>query len=115
MFCPKCKSEYRDGFTECSDCCVALIYELPTESKLNEYVDLTELLTTTDQGEIALFKSMLESEEIPFFVQNDHFSTTQAHGMTVSFLVPKEYLEQAKELFDEFILLITLELRRAQL
>ena len=103
MFCPKCKSEYRDGFTECSDCFIALVAELPTVSEQNKYVDLKELLTTTDQGEIVLFKSMLEGEGIPFLVQGDHFSTTQAHGMTVRFLVPKDYLEQARELFDKFI------------
>ena len=75
MYCPKCKSEYRDGFTECADCCVALVYELPTSTEQNEYVDLRELLTTTDQGEIVLFKSMLEGEGIPFLAQCDHFST----------------------------------------
>jgi hypothetical protein len=31
MFCPECKVEYRLGFTECSDCHVALVAELPTE------------------------------------------------------------------------------------
>ena len=103
MFCPKCKSEYRNGFTECANCCVALVYELPKNTEQNKYVDLKELLTTTDQGEIVLFKSMLEGEGIPFLAQGDHFSTTQAHGMTVRFLVPKDYLEQARELFSKFI------------
>jgi len=28
MFCPKCKAEYRDGFTKCFDCDVDLINEL---------------------------------------------------------------------------------------
>ena len=103
MFCPKCKSEYRDGFTECADCCISLVYELPTDTEEIEYVDLRELLTTTDQGEVVLFKSMLEGEGIPFLAQGDHFSTTQAHGMTVRFLVPKDYLEQAREIFGKFI------------
>ena len=103
MFCPKCKSEYRDGFTECADCCIALVHELPTEQDQNKYVDLRELLTTNDQGEIALFKSILEGEGIPFLAQGDHFGRIQAYGMTVRFLVPKDYLEQARELFDEFI------------
>jgi hypothetical protein len=103
MFCPKCKSEYRDGFTECADCCIALVRELSTEPAQMEYVDFKELLTTNDQGEIALFKSILKSEDIPFLAQGDHFSTTQAYGMTVRFLVPKEYLEQAGELLKEFI------------
>lgn len=29
MFCPKCKAEYRPGFTHCADCDVDLVYELP--------------------------------------------------------------------------------------
>jgi hypothetical protein len=29
MFCPTCKTEYREGFTDCADCRVALVHELP--------------------------------------------------------------------------------------
>jgi len=29
MFCPKCKAEYRPGFTRCADCDVELVWELP--------------------------------------------------------------------------------------
>jgi len=32
MFCPECKTEYRPGFTRCSDCGVALVNELPPEA-----------------------------------------------------------------------------------
>ncbi|MCI8361327.1 MAG: hypothetical protein HFE86_08345 [Clostridiales bacterium] len=28
-WCPKCRSEYREGFTECADCKAALVEELP--------------------------------------------------------------------------------------
>jgi hypothetical protein len=30
MICPQCKAEYRQGFTMCSDCEVALVAQLPT-------------------------------------------------------------------------------------
>jgi len=30
MFCPLCQAEYREGFTECADCGVALVESLPT-------------------------------------------------------------------------------------
>lgn len=33
-WCPKCKTEYRDGFEECADCKVALVDELPEEEPL---------------------------------------------------------------------------------
>ena len=32
MFCPRCKAEYRDGFTECSDCGVPLVRTLADAS-----------------------------------------------------------------------------------
>lgn len=32
-WCPKCKAEYRDGFTECSTCHVPLVDELPAEGE----------------------------------------------------------------------------------
>ncbi len=31
MFCPSCRTEYRDGFTKCSDCGVALVRSLPSD------------------------------------------------------------------------------------
>ena len=33
MFCPKCKAEYREGFTMCADCKILLVYELPSEKE----------------------------------------------------------------------------------
>src|SRR5260370_35253417 len=29
MYCPKCKAEYRQGFTRCADCDVELVHEPP--------------------------------------------------------------------------------------
>jgi len=29
MLCPVCQTEYREGFTECADCRVPLVHELP--------------------------------------------------------------------------------------
>jgi hypothetical protein len=32
MLCPQCKTEYRQGFTRCADCDLALVDELPSEA-----------------------------------------------------------------------------------
>ena len=32
MYCPKCKAEYRQGFTRCADCDVDLVWELPANA-----------------------------------------------------------------------------------
>lgn len=65
MFCPNCRSEYRAGFDRCKDCDVGLLTELPAEEKA-EFVDLVEVLSIADPGQIALVKSILEAEEIPY-------------------------------------------------
>jgi hypothetical protein len=36
MFCPVCKAEYRQGFTVCADCEVALVYHLVEPSAMRE-------------------------------------------------------------------------------
>jgi len=47
MICPKCKSEYRDGFYRCSSCDVDLVSELPSESaKEEEFIEWEEVLAT---------------------------------------------------------------------
>ena len=38
MFCPKCKAEYREGFTYCSDCGVTLVERLEDALAFNEPV-----------------------------------------------------------------------------
>ena len=49
MFCPKCKVEYRPGFTRCSDCEVDLVDVLPEED-LSSDEALTMLWECSDQN-----------------------------------------------------------------
>jgi len=44
MYCPKCRAEYVEGITECPDCGVSLVTELPTEEK---HIDLQTLKMAT--------------------------------------------------------------------
>lgn len=100
MYCPNCRSEYRVGFTWCKDCDVALVDELPPEVK-PEFVDLVAVLSIADAGQIPLIKSMLEAEEIPYPAQGENLNL--ARNIPVRFLVPKEYLDAAKEILADFL------------
>ncbi len=100
MYCPSCRSEYRAGFTWCKDCDVALVAELPAEEAL-EFVDLVEVLSMADAGQIPLIKSILEAEDIPYLAQGENFNL--ARNIPVRFLVPKEYFEEAKDVLADFL------------
>lgn len=100
MYCPNCRSEYRPGFTRCNDCDVGLVAELSPEQE-PEFVDLVEVLSTADVGQISLIKSILRAEEIPYLPQGENFNL--GRNIAVRFLVPREYLEQAKEVLADFL------------
>lgn len=99
MYCPECKSEYREGFTKCADCDVPLVDELPPEPKF-EYMDLVEVLSTSDPGQIAVAKSLLDSEKIRYVVQGEHFSAMQP-SIPARFLVPRDKFKRAERLLKD--------------
>ena len=60
MFCPKCKCEYREGFSECADCKVPLVPELPPEPK--QKLDSKPDLSWTDLVCIRIYDNREEAE-----------------------------------------------------
>jgi len=96
MFCPRCGAEYRAGFTECADCLVPLVDELPHDEGPAERdgssgppeargatgqgsarkrprpdLELVTVFATGDQGLVALVKSLLQSADIEFMVRGE--------------------------------------------
>ncbi|MEA3296949.1 MAG: DUF2007 domain-containing protein [candidate division Zixibacteria bacterium] len=72
MFCPKCRAEYREGYTYCSDCEVALVAELPPEPTHDvEYVDLVTVFKAGDPVLTTLAKTILEEADIYFFAKGE--------------------------------------------
>src|ERR1043166_2720764 len=61
MFCPQCKSEYRAGFTRCSDCDVPLVGRLPQPENPQP---LVRLRSYPNDGELFIAISILESAGI---------------------------------------------------
>ena len=70
MYCPQCRVEYRDGFTECSDCHVPLSPGTPPPEQAvhsTPLLGLVVVLETSDRVQLALAKGLLEDAGIPFF------------------------------------------------
>ena len=75
MFCPKCKVEYRPGFTRCSDCEVDLVDVLPEEG-LSSDDALTTLWECADETECVGVCQDLRSADIPYHVDEIPYEKT---------------------------------------
>jgi len=107
MYCPQCLVEYREGFTECSDCHVPLAAGPPPEAnaRFDPSLDLVIVLETDDPMQVGLAKGLLEDAGIPFFVLGD--ITTLVNSVDgllhkwVRFQVPRDREAEAKELLEQ--------------
>ena len=102
MFCPRCKSEYENGFYKCADCGVDLVSERPLELvKEVSYVDLVEVFSTYQQGDIAFIKSVLDGEGITYFFQGENSIMLIAAGAYARLMVKAEDAQRAREILQE--------------
>ena len=109
MFCPECGDEFRQGFSRCPDCDVALVGELPHSSEPN-HPESGELLRTANVPFLSVVKSLLESESIPYSIQGEdslalltvlpssHFASPSPFGARL--FVPADRLQAAQALVE---------------
>ena len=110
MYCPQCRSEYRDGFTECSDCHVPLLTGTPPPEPAvpsDPTLGLVVVLETNDGIQLALAKGLLEDAGIPFFVLGQIATLVQdvdpyLHKW-VRVQVPRDREAEARELMDQLL------------
>ena len=107
MFCPVCRSEFREGIARCPDCEVVLVAELLPDLS-HDASDLAPLLTTADLPFLMVVKSLLAAEGIPCLVSGEEgvrliavlpsggFGTPKAVSMTV--FVRQADLQDARRL-----------------
>ena len=79
MFCPRCKAEYTERFTRCSDCRVALVEELPPEPE-DEPLNLVTAFAIGDPVTVAIAKSLLEEAGIRYLVRGEGLQDLFALG-----------------------------------
>jgi hypothetical protein len=101
MFCPQCKSEYREGFYKCADCGVDLVGALPPASEDDmRYVDMIEIFSTYNQGDIAFIKSVLDGEDIHYFFSGENALMMVAAGAYARLLVKADEAQRAREILQ---------------
>ena len=112
MYCPECSGEYRDGFTQCVDCEVALVSTPPPAEEAEEQpdVELVAVLESGDPAEIAFVESLLLEAGIPYSKQGDRvqdlFGIGRLGGFNVltgpaRLLVQVEHAEAAREILRD--------------
>jgi hypothetical protein len=97
MFCPKCRTEYKEGITVCADCGTQLVAELPPQEP--EKSEMVTVLTTGDLSAVALAKSILEEAEIPFNAKGE-FGMEQLAVGPVEIQVERRDHNQARQLLE---------------
>lgn len=110
MFCPKCKTEYREGFTVCSTCNVPLVSEDPRQIE-REFIKFVTVYETGDPAVIAFVKSIFQSEGIRYFCKGEALQDLFAGGRlgtgfnpiigSIEIQVDEKDVEKAKELLNQ--------------
>lgn len=102
MYCPHCKSEYRQGFSRCADCGVDLAYGRPPETEDQVgYVEMVEVFSTYNQGDIAFIKSVLDGEDIHYFFSGESALMMVAAGAYARLLIQADQVERAIEILQD--------------
>ncbi|MHB8108914.1 MAG: tetratricopeptide repeat protein [Syntrophorhabdaceae bacterium] len=122
MFCPRCRTEYREGFTICADCKIPLVEQLPFEAppeypeeggeffdEQQEEMNFSILLYAPTDQELTIAKCRLIDAGIPFIVRGYDLNEDVRPGYPGDIAnpapgparleVPEEYLHEARELF----------------
>lgn len=107
MFCPICKAEYKSGFTICSDCNAQLVEEFP-QVLPEESHGMINLYSPNNEMELIMIKSLLDAEEINYFVKNENFGSMEAGPQIALFnkriiMVQDDQLERASELINDYL------------
>jgi hypothetical protein len=108
MFCPRCGSEYREGFTACPDCEVALVDAPPPDEHAGPDEEWVTVLETGDPGHLALAHSLLDAEGLTARFPGEGLQSLFGFGSLgagfnivvgpAAIQVPAHEAEQAREL-----------------
>ena len=102
MFCPKCKTEYRETSYRCAACGADLADQLPQEA--SDHVsnnDFVEVFSTYHQDDISFLKSIFDGEDISYFFQGESSIMLIAAGAYARLMVKTDDAPRAKEILQD--------------
>ena len=103
MYCPKCKYEYREGFTECSDCKTSLVEELPTEKiNVEAPVEFKEIRSSLRADEVSVIKSILDANGINYVINSPSSTMYPIPGLN-RLMIKENDCEIAIKLLKDFL------------
>jgi len=102
MFCPKCGKEYKKDIYVCSECGLSLLPELrpdPTNESM-KLVGFEEILFTPNPGDMAVIKSLLDSEGIEYHFRGEFFSSEHPFVQPARLMVRTDQAEEVEEILE---------------
>ena len=86
MFCPQCEEEYAWDVMVCPVCDVDTVDELPRSGPApTPEAQLVAVFTTGDPGLIAIVRSLLDGEQIDYFVRGEGLQDLFGLGRTTHY------------------------------
>ena len=99
MFCPQCGEEFSWDVMVCPTCDVDTVDRLPGPEPTPD-VELVSILATGDPGVIAMARSLLEGEDIDYFVRGEGLQDLFGLGRITGFsfaMGPAQFLVRADD------------------
>ena len=107
MFCPRCKGEFRAGFTRCNECDVPLVYQFPTvpasAPELGPDTELIVVRTYNNRFDADIAKMTLEAAGIESMLRSEGSSAEGRYVPIVAFIelvVRSEDADDADEILS---------------
>ncbi len=102
MYCPKCMKKYKEDIYVCKDCRTSLVPEWQSDllKEPQECDKFEEILFTSNAGEMAVIKSLLESEGITYYFKGEFSSHAHPFPQPARLMVQREGVNAVKEILE---------------